>query len=75
MDQYIVRLRQLSEIVQCSESTIRRMERAGRFPTRVQLGPNSVGCRMAEINSWLEARRPPAGRERDRVIAVKGDSK
>ena len=58
-----------------SASTIYRLERAGRFPKRVQLGPNSVGWRLAEINAWIESRRPPAEHESDRGIAAKGGSK
>jgi prophage regulatory protein len=33
-----------------------REERAGRFPQRVHLGPNSVGWVEAEIDEWLEQR-------------------
>lgn len=33
-----------------------RDERAGRFPKRVSLGPNSVGWLRSEIRAWLAAR-------------------
>ena len=45
-----------------------RLERAGKFPRRVQLGPNSVAWVEAEIEAWqqerVDARRKVcAGRE------------
>jgi hypothetical protein len=33
-----------------------RLEKAGRFPRRVKLGPNSVGWVSTEIDAWIEAR-------------------
>lgn len=33
-----------------------REERAGRFPQRVHLGPNSVGWVEDEVDEWLEKR-------------------
>ncbi len=33
-----------------------RLERAGRFPRRVHLGPNSVGWLEAEVEKWLRER-------------------
>ena len=42
-----------------SDTTIWREERAGRFPSRVQLTPNRVGWYQDEIETWIESR--PAG--------------
>lgn len=36
-----------------SREHIRRLERAGRFPKRIQLGDNSVAWIEAEIDAWL----------------------
>lgn len=33
-----------------------RWEKAGRFPRRVRLGPNSVGWYEHEIDAWLASR-------------------
>lgn len=39
-----------------SAPTIDRLEKAGQFPKRVQLGPNSVGWLEHEIDAWIESR-------------------
>lgn len=40
-----------------SKSRIYRLEREGRFPARVELGPNSVGWYENEVDEWNSARR------------------
>jgi prophage regulatory protein len=35
---------------------IRRLEEAGLFPKRVQLGANRVGWVRAEVEAWIDAR-------------------
>jgi prophage regulatory protein len=45
-----------------SPSTIWRYEKAGTFPRRRQLGPNSVGWIVEEVDAWLERRRVAASR-------------
>src|SRR5439155_21569756 len=37
-----------------SASTIQRYGKAGKFPRRMQLGPNSVGWVVEEVDAWLE---------------------
>ncbi len=49
----VIRNRELLKIVGLSAPTIWRMERAGRFPRRIQLGGNSVGWLSSEIETWL----------------------
>jgi prophage regulatory protein len=39
-----------------SYPTIWRYERAGKFPSRRELGPNSVAWLEHEINKWIESR-------------------
>ena len=41
--------------------TLERWERDGRFPSRVQIGPGTVGYREAEVTEF-EASRPLANR-------------
>jgi prophage regulatory protein len=39
-----------------SRSAINRDEKAGLFPKRLRLGPNSVGWLEAEIRDWIASR-------------------
>ena len=50
-----------------SYPTIWRQERAGAFPARRSLGPNSVGWLEHEIDMWIESRvRRPVKAEKPR---------
>lgn len=48
--------RQLKEMVLYSPQHIARLEKAGKFPKRVQIGPNRVGWVEAEVRDWLQER-------------------
>ena len=52
----ILSKRQLKELVLYSPQHIARLEKAGLFPKRVQLGLNRVGWVEAEVLDWLQAR-------------------
>lgn len=52
----ILSKRQLKELVLYSPQHIARLEKAGLFPKRVQLGPNRVGWVESEVLEWLEQR-------------------
>lgn len=52
----IVSKRQLKEMVLYSPQHIARLEKAGMFPKRVQLGPNRVGWVESEVLDWLQSR-------------------
>ncbi len=52
----ILSKRQLRELVLYSPQHIARLEAAGRFPKRVQLGPNRVGWIEDEVLDWLQER-------------------
>ncbi len=52
----ILSKRQLKELVLYSPQHIARLEKAGLFPKRVQLGPNRVGWVEAEVLDWLQSR-------------------
>ena len=52
----ILSKRQLKELVLFSPQHIARLEKAGQFPKRVQLGPNRVGWVEAEVLEWLKLR-------------------
>lgn len=46
----------LKELVLYSPQHISRLEKAGLFPKRVQLGLNRVGWVESEVLDWLEQR-------------------
>ncbi len=48
--------RQLKELVLYSPQHVARLEKAGKFPMRVQLGSNRVGWVESEILDWLQKR-------------------
>ena len=52
----ILSKKQLRELVLYSSQHIARLEKAGLFPKRVQLGPNRVGWVEAEVLDWLQQR-------------------
>lgn len=61
----ILRLPEVIETVGLSKSTIYSFMRDGMFPKSVNLGSNSRGWLLNEVNSWLEHRIA----ERDEVAA------
>ena len=46
----------LKELVLYSPQHVARLEKAGLFPKRVQLGLNRVGWVNSEVLDWLELR-------------------
>ncbi len=52
----ILSKRQLKEMVLYSPQHVARLEKAGKFPKRIQLGPNRVGWVEDEVLDWLQQR-------------------
>jgi len=52
----ILSKRQLKELVLYSPQHVARLEKAGTFPKRVQIGPNRVGWVEDEVLDWLQER-------------------
>ena len=52
----ILSKRQLKELVLYSPQHVARLEKAGAFPKRVNLGPNRVGWVESEVLEWLQER-------------------
>ena len=52
----VLRKAQVLALVGLSDTRIRVLERAGRFPKRIYLGDNSVGWLEVEVRAWLEER-------------------
>lgn len=57
----VIRKPELLRVVGLSDATIWRLERAGRFPKRVQLGGSAVGWIESEICGWLEEKMAARG--------------
>lgn len=53
----IIRAPERRKIVPYSDMHIWRLEKAGRFPKRIKLGPQSVGWSLREILEYIEARK------------------
>ncbi len=62
----IVRRKELRHLVGYSPAHIDRLEKAGQFPKRVELGPGAVGWLEDEVQEWIKARVA----ERDAAQAV-----
>ena len=52
----VIRKRELLNIIGLSDPTIYRLEKAGKFPKRLQLGGNSVGWLSEEVDEWIQAK-------------------
>jgi prophage regulatory protein len=52
-----IRRTELRQIVPLADSTIYEMERRGEFPQRFFLTPRCVAWDLAEVMTWLDARR------------------
>lgn len=52
----ILSKRQLKELVLYSPQHVARLEKAGQFPKRVQLGACRVGWVEGEVLDWLRAK-------------------
>lgn len=52
----LIRAKQVVHVTGLSRGTIYRLERAGTFPSRRRLSPNSVAWIEKEIAEWMESR-------------------
>jgi prophage regulatory protein len=48
---------ELQQLVPLSRMHIDRLEKDGKFPARIRLGPNAVAWKLSEILAWVETRR------------------
>jgi predicted DNA-binding transcriptional regulator AlpA len=56
----ILRKRAVIQRTGLSDTTIWRLERAGRFPKSIRLSGNAVGWREAEIDQWIKDGKAPS---------------
>lgn len=59
-DLKILTKKELREIVPYTPQHIHRLEKAGKFPRRLQLGANRVGWKLSDIQAWIDGRTSPA---------------
>ena len=52
----LIRKPELTSMICLSDATVWRMEKAGKFPKRLQLGGNSVAWLESEVLDWLKAK-------------------
>ena len=54
----ILRLHEVVALTGLSASSIRREEKAGRFPKRLRLEPGTVGWNAEAVSAWVRSREP-----------------
>mgnify|MGYP000933054929 FL=1 len=54
----IITQKELRGLVPYTPQHVLRLEKAGKFPRRMQLGQNRVGWRLIDIEAWITARLP-----------------
>ncbi len=52
----ILRLEEVTQMVDLSRSTLWRMERKGDFPARIPLSSRNVGWRLVDVEKWIKNR-------------------
>lgn len=52
----IISIADLCRLLGKTRITIWRWQKAGRLPSAIRLGPNSVGFRKSDIQHWLDTR-------------------
>jgi prophage regulatory protein len=53
----IMRFKEVREVTGLSKTTINRFEKEGRFPSRVSLGPRSIGWFEEDVQTFLTSLR------------------
>ena len=57
MQERIITKTELRTVVPYSETHLKRLEDAGKFPRRIKLGPGRVGYVWSEILKWIDDRK------------------
>ena len=52
----ILRAKQLCNKLHISRATLWRWVNSGNFPQPIQLGPNTVGWKSEQVQSWIDSR-------------------
>jgi len=56
VQQRLIRAAEVQRRVDYSAMHLWRLEKAGKFPKRIKIGPNSVAWVEAEVDDWIAAR-------------------
>ncbi len=54
--QKIIGWSELKTVVPYTRQHILRLEQAGKFPRRVQVGANRIGWLLSEVDAWVRGR-------------------
>jgi prophage regulatory protein len=54
---HIISAREVRDMVSYSLMQIWRLERDGRFPKRIRLGPGRIGWSLREVQEWIADRK------------------
>ncbi len=57
----IISKKELRTIVPYSDQHLLRLEKASKFPRRLQLGENRVGWLLWQVDAWVQSRMPRGG--------------
>ena len=52
----LIAKRELCRMVPYTPQHILRLEKRGKFPRRIQVGPNRVAWLLSEVQEWIAAR-------------------
>jgi prophage regulatory protein len=56
LPQLVIRPAQIGHVVGLSRPMVYRLERAGAFPKRRQLGPRATGWLFGDVQDWVQSR-------------------
>src|SRR5215471_1474935 len=71
MSRKIIRRREVRERSGYSDSQIWRLEKALKFPARIQLSETAVGWYEDEVTAWIKSRVRGSGRTMNLVLAAR----
>jgi len=57
----IVDSKERRQLIPYCDVHVRRLEREGKFPRRIQLGEHRVGWSLRELEDWIEDRKLERG--------------
>ena len=52
----IVSKKELRQLVPYTPQYILKLEKKGKFPRRIQIGPRRVGWRLSDVEAWIAER-------------------
>jgi prophage regulatory protein len=69
----LIRFPELKKLCGLSRSTVWRLEKAGEFPKKIQIGARAIAWLFDEIQLWIETKKENRKSfEKDEVITIAG---